>query len=256
MSTLKVTDLHAEVAGKAILHGISLEVHPGEVHAIMGPNGSGKSTLAHAIMGRPGTTVTSGSITLDGVELVGRSTYERARAGLFLALQQPLEVPGVGLVETMAAARPSVDPSTIPGALERAAAAIGLRPDLLDRALNVGLSGGEKKRSEIVQLDVLGASVAILDEIDSGLDVDALAAIGQHLSEAATDPNRQLAVLAITHFRRLLDVITPTRVHVLVGGELVDHGGPALVEELESTGYARYRTSTKPAATAESPFGF
>jgi Fe-S cluster assembly ATP-binding protein len=256
MSRLVITDLHATVAGKEILHGISLEVGPGEIHAVMGPNGSGKSTLAHAIMGRPGTTVTSGSIQLDGRELVGRPTHERARAGLFLALQQPLEVPGVGLAEALSAARPGTDDASVTRALDAAAQAIGLRPDLLDRALNVGLSGGERKRSEIVQLDVLQRPFALLDEIDSGLDVDALAAIGTHLSAASKDPERQLSVIAITHFRRLLDVLTPDRIHVLVNGELVDSGGPELVTTLEAEGYARYKVASPSTASAEDPFGF
>ena len=243
MKRLIVQDLHADVAGREILHGISFEVAPGEIHAIMGPNGSGKSTLAHAIMGRPGTTVTSGSITLDGVELAHLPAYARAKAGLFLGLQHPVEVPGVHFVEALTAAMPDRSTADIISSLESAAQAIGLNVGLLSRSLNVGLSGGERKRSEIVQLEVLRSSVALLDEIDSGLDVDALAAIGRHLSAAVSDPSWQLSVLAITHFRRLLDVLTPDVIHVLVDGRLVDEGGPELVSVLEAEGYAQYRTA-------------
>ena len=248
MSRLIVRGLHADVAGREILHGISFEVGPGEIHAFMGPNGAGKSTLAHAIMGRPGTTITSGSITLDGVELADLPAYGRARAGLFLGLQHPLEVPGVRLVDALVAALPNTKSEVIAEALEGAAANIGLNPALLARSLNVGLSGGERKRSEIVQLEVLRSPVALLDEIDSGLDVDALAAIGKHLSAAVADPTWQLSIVAITHFRRLLDVLTPDRIHVLVDGRLVDEGGPELVAALEADGYARYR------APAQDPF--
>lgn len=244
MSRLIVSDLHADVAGREILHGISFSVQPGEIHAFMGPNGAGKSTLAHAIMGRPGTTITKGSITLDGVELAHLPAHARAKAGLFLGLQHPLEVPGVRLLDALVAASGG-ETSAIDEQLHRAASAIGLNPALLERSLNMGLSGGERKRSEIVQLDVLRSPVALLDEIDSGLDVDALSAIGKHLSAAVADPTWQLSIVAITHFRRLLDVLTPDRIHVLVGGQLVDEGGPELVQVLEADGYARYRTKSE-----------
>ena len=247
MSRLVVKDLHAEVAGREILHGISFSVSPGEIHAFMGPNGAGKSTLAHAIMGRPGTTITQGSITLDGVDLTELPAFSRAKAGLFLGLQHPLEVPGVRLIDALVAAS-GESPSAIDEQLHRAAESIGLSPGLLERSLNVGLSGGERKRSEIVQLEVLRSPVALLDEIDSGLDVDALSAIGKHLSAAVADPTWQLSIVAITHFRRLLDVLTPDRIHVLVDGRLVDEGGPELVAALEADGYARYKVK------AEDPF--
>ncbi len=248
MSRLVVNDLHAEVVGREILHGISFAVSPGEIHAFMGPNGAGKSTLAHAIMGRPGTTITKGTITLDGVDLTNLPAYARAQAGLFLGLQHPLEVPGVRLLDALVAAIAGGDAARIDEKLHAAAEAIGLNPALLERSLNVGLSGGERKRSEIVQLEVLRSPVALLDEIDSGLDVDALSAIGKHLSEAVADPTWQLSIVAITHFRRLLDVLTPDRIHVLVDGRLVDEGGPELVAVLEADGYARYR------APREDPF--
>jgi Fe-S cluster assembly ATP-binding protein len=240
MSRLVVTDLHAEVAGREILHGVSFAVAPGEIHAFMGPNGAGKSTLAHAIMGRPGTTITKGTITLDGVDLTDLPAHARAKAGLFLGLQHPLEVPGVTLLDALVAASDE-SAETIDRRLRSGAASIGLNASLLERSLNVGLSGGERKRSEIVQLEVLRSPVALLDEIDSGLDVDALSAIGQHLSAAVADPQWQLSIVAITHFRRLLDVLTPDRIHVLVDGRLVDEGGPELVATLEAEGYARYR---------------
>jgi len=248
VSRLEIEGLKAEVAGREVLHGIDLVVPAGEVHAVMGPNGSGKSTLAHALMGRPGTQVTEGSIRLDGVELVGKPTAARARAGLFLALQQPIEVPGVTLEAALAAAAPERAPEELHRAVEQAALEIGLEPKLLRRSLNADLSGGERKRSEVVQLEVLRRRLAILDEIDSGLDVDALAAIGQHLNAAAAS-EWQLGVLAITHFQRLLEALRADRIHVLVDGRIVDDGGPELAHSLEQTGYRAYRA-------AADPFGF
>jgi Fe-S cluster assembly ATP-binding protein len=231
--TLVVEDLHAEAAGKQVLNGVNLEVNSGEVHVIMGPNGSGKSTLAHALMGRPGTVVTKGSIKIDGTELVGLSTYERARAGLFLALQQPIEVPGVSLRDSLVAG--GVADLEVGDVLQREAERVKLRADLLDRALNVDLSGGEAKRNEIVQLGALKPLFAILDEIDSGLDVDALHLVSQRIEAATKEWN--LGVLAITHFQKLLDELQADVIHVLVHGKIVTSGGPELARELEATGY-------------------
>jgi Fe-S cluster assembly ATP-binding protein len=254
---LEVRDLHAEVGGREVVHGVDLTVHSGEVHVVMGPNGSGKSTLAHALMGRPGTVVTEGSIKLDGVELVGRPSWDRARAGLFLALQQPIEVPGVGLQAVMAEALAgrgtrdrsgSVEGDTssggVPGAgelgdrLRAEAEAIGFDERFLGRALNVDLSGGERKRNEMVQLGVLRPPFCILDEIDSGLDVDALGAVARRLELATTEWG--LGVVAVTHFHRLLVELRADAIHVLVGGRIVATGGPELAEELEHTGYTAY----------------
>lgn len=239
---LRVSDLHAEAGGHEILHGVDLEVRSGEVHVVMGPNGSGKSTLAHALMGRPGTTVTAGSITLDGAELVGRPAWRRAQAGLFLALQQPIEVPGVGLAAALSEAlrhRPGgTGGPPLDEVLRAEAAAIGFDERFLARPLNVDLSGGERKRNEIVQLGALRPTFAVLDEIDSGLDVDALGAVARRIERATAEWG--LGVLAVTHFHRLLVELRADRVHVLVGGRIVASGGPGLAQELERTGYATY----------------
>ena len=214
----------------------------------MGPNGSGKSTLAHALMGRPGTVVTGGSIRLDGVELAGRPAWERARAGLFLALQQPIEVPGVRLEATMAEASPA-GPSATPGADELRSGSgprrpIGFDERFLERPLNVDLSGGERKRNEVLQLGVLRPPFCVLDEIDSGLDVDALGAVARRIEQATTEWG--LGVLAVTHFHRLLVELRADVIHVLVAGRLVASGGPELAEELEQTGYVLYLRRLRP----------
>ena len=244
MSTgeLVIEDLRAGIPGREILKGLTLTVRSGEVHAVMGPNGSGKSTLAHVLMGRPGYEVLGGSVTLDGIDLLGLPTWQRARAGLFLAMQHPFEVPGVSLVESLTAARRIVPTDeTAPDVNERLhaeAARIGFDERFLDRSLNVDLSGGERKRNETLQLGVLRPRFAILDEIDSGLDVDALADVGKRVQEATTEWG--LGVLAITHFHRLLDVLHPDVVHVLSGGRVVATGGSELAEIVDRTGYAAY----------------
>lgn len=265
---LEVENLHATVAGREVVRGVDLIVRSGEVHVVMGPNGSGKSTLAHALMGRPGTTITEGSIRLDGQELVGLPAWRRARAGLFLALQQPIEVPGVQLDATMAealapvpvpvhsgapaapapapaATAPASAPAPAPATpaalsdrLRQEAAAIGFDERFLHRALNVDLSGGERKRNEVLQLGVLRPPFCILDEIDSGLDVDAVRAVARRI-ESATD-EWGLGVVAVTHFHRLLRELRADHVHVLVAGTVVARGGPELAEELEHTGYGSY----------------
>jgi Fe-S cluster assembly ATP-binding protein len=208
----------------------------------MGPNGSGKSTLAHVLMGRPGYEVLGGSVSLDGIDILSLPTWQRARAGLFLAMQHPIEVPGVSLVESLTAARqvlagdgPGPD---IRARLSDEAARIGFDERFLDRPLNVDLSGGERKRNETLQLGVIRPRFAVLDEIDSGLDVDALADVGRRVQEATTEWG--LGVLAITHFRRLLDVLHPDVVHVLSNGKVVATGGSELAEIVDRTGYAAY----------------
>ncbi|MHB1777240.1 MAG: Fe-S cluster assembly ATPase SufC [Acidimicrobiales bacterium] len=239
---LEVAGLHAEAGGHEILHGVDLEVRSGEVHVVMGPNGSGKSTLAHALMGRPGTTVTAGSIALDGTELVGMPPWRRARAGLFLALQHPIEVPGVRLSAALTEAGSAVDDPAGRDDLERRmrqeASAIGFDERFLVRPLNVDLSGGERKRNEVLQLGVLRPAFAVLDEIDSGLDVDALGAVARRIERAPAEWG--LGVVAVTHFQRLLVELAADRVHVLVGGRIVASGGPELARELEHTGYTGY----------------
>jgi Fe-S cluster assembly ATP-binding protein len=204
----------------------------------MGPNGSGKSTLAHALMGRPGTTVTAGSIRMDGEELVGQPSWKRARAGMFLALQHPVEVPGVGLRSMLDAAAGGVDTATLDQRLAAEAQAVGLQPALITRPLNVDLSGGEKKRTEMVQLGVLRPALAILDEIDSGLDVDALGSVARRLQLATSE--WEVGILAVTHFHRFLVELEADVIHVMVDGRIVASGDAELALELETTGYAAY----------------
>jgi Fe-S cluster assembly ATP-binding protein len=242
---LVIDDLRAGIPGREILRGVSLTVRSGEVHAVMGPNGSGKSTLAHVLMGRPGYEILGGSVTLDGIDLLALPTWERARAGLFLAMQQPIEVPGVSLVTSLTAARPEVPADEFAAGavpigerLRSEAGRIGFDERFLTRALNVDLSGGERKRNETLQLGVLRPRFAVLDEIDSGLDVDALAAVGRRVEEATTEWG--LGVLAITHFRRLLDVLRADVVHVLSDGRVVATGDSTLAETVDETGYAAY----------------
>jgi Fe-S cluster assembly ATP-binding protein len=237
---LEVRGLVAAVGGVEILHGIDLEVCPGEVHVVMGPNGSGKSTLAHALMGRPGTTVTGGRITLGPLDLTAAPSWQRARAGLFLALQQPIEVPGVRLEAVLAEALEAMgrDPIGASEALRDEADAIGFERRFLDRPLNVDLSGGERKRNEILQMAVVRPRFAILDEPDSGLDVDALRMVSRRIERATSEWG--LGVLAVTHFRRLLEELTADRVHVMVGGRMVAEGGAELADELDTAGYGAY----------------
>jgi Fe-S cluster assembly ATP-binding protein len=243
---LEVRGLRASAGGTEVLHGIDLTVRSGEVNVIMGPNGSGKSTLAHALMGRPGTEVTAGEISMDGRDLTGLPAWQRARAGLFLALQHPLEVPGVGLHSLLAAAMGGTDTTnttdttdtTLDARMTDEAKAVGLDTRLLHRALNVDLSGGEKKRTEMVQLGVLRPAICILDEIDSGLDVDALGEVARRLQQATTEWD--VGILAITHFSRFLVQLEADLVHVMVGGRIVATGDAALALQLEQTGYAGY----------------
>ncbi len=241
MSTLKISGLRASVVGKQILQGIDLEVSSGEVHAVMGPNGSGKSTLAHLLAGRPGYEVLGGSVTIDGRELLGLPAWQRAQAGLFCTLQYPVEVPGVRVTDVLVEARRAAggDTADVPAAARLEAGRIGLDERFLQRAMNVDLSGGERKRNETMQLAVLSPRFAVLDELDSGLDVDALRAVARRIEAATSESN--LGVLAITHYARLLTELKPDAVHVLLGGRIVRSGGPELANELESTGYAEYR---------------
>jgi Fe-S cluster assembly ATP-binding protein len=242
---LCIEGLRAGVPGREILKGLTLTVRSGEVHAVMGPNGSGKSTLAHVLMGRPGYEILDGSVTLDGIDLLSLPTWQRARAGLFLGMQHPIEVPGVSLVDSLTAARPTIPADEVGAAdngiftrLHEEARRIGFDERFLDRPLNVDLSGGERKRNETLQLGVLRPRFAILDEIDSGLDVDALGAVGRRVQEATEEWD--LGVLAITHFRRLLEVLHPDVVHVLSEGRVVATGGSDLAEIVDRTGYAAY----------------
>ncbi len=240
MSELKIEGLRASVAGREILQGIDLVVHSGEVHAVMGPNGSGKSTLSHVVMGRPGYTVTGGSVTLDGMDVLALEAWERAKAGLYLAMQYPTEVPGVNLERmlTQAAIAAGRDVDEIHERMRVEAGRIGFDERFLERPLNVDLSGGEKKRNETLQLGVLQPKFAILDELDSGLDVDALRACSRRIEEATHEDG--LGVLAITHYSRLLHELKPDVVHVLARGRIQTTGGPELAASLEQTGYGEW----------------
>jgi Fe-S cluster assembly ATP-binding protein len=234
---MRIAGLRANVGRHEILRGVDLEVRSGEVHALMGPNGSGKSTLSHALMGSGDYDVTAGSVTIDGEELLGLPTWQRAQRGLFLAMQYPVEVPGVPLEAVVGAA---IDARGAPrdGLRERVleeARVLGVRDELLARGVNTEFSGGEKKRAETVQLAVLEPKFAVLDEIDSGLDVDALRDVARRVSALARE--RSVGVLAITHYARLLAELRPDRVHVFLAGRIVKSGGPELADELEQTGY-------------------
>ena len=240
MSTLKITGLTAEVADKEILKGIDLEINSGEVHAIMGPNGAGKSTLSAVIMGKPGYTVTGGSVTLDGVDMLGLPTWQRATAGLHLVMQYPTEVPGVHVDQVLAEALSARgrDSKDMAARIAVEAGRINFDAELVSRAMNVDLSGGEKKRNETLQLGMLEPKFAILDELDSGLDIDALRDCARRV-EAATHENN-LGVLAITHYVRLLEELKPDVVHILSAGRIVKTGGPELADILERDGYAAF----------------
>jgi Fe-S cluster assembly ATP-binding protein len=243
---LSINNLHATVGGTEILKGLTLDVPAGEVHAVMGPNGAGKSTLSYVLTGREGYEVTKGSATLDGENLLALEPNERAARGVFLSFQYPLEIPGVPALTFMRTAlnaqrRARGEPEvTAPEFLKLArekAAALKIDFDMLKRSLNVGFSGGEKKRMEILQMAMLSPRFLILDETDSGLDIDALRIVADGVN-AMRSPER--GMLIITHYQRLLDYITPDRVHVLVGGRIAASGGPDLAHELEREGYDKY----------------
>ncbi len=248
---LEIVDLHAAAVGKPILKGIDLTVRAGEVHAIMGPNGSGKSTLANALAGRPDVEVTAGELRLEGASLIGLAPEARAHLGLFLAFQYPVEIPGVSNMEFLKAAVDSRN-----AALEReelsapafvrlareAASRLDLAPEFLRRGVNAGFSGGEKKRNEILQMLLLDPKLAVLDETDSGLDIDALRTVARGVNTFGSDTN---AVLLITHYQRLLEYITPDFVHVLLDGRIVQTGDKSLAHKLEADGYTGFAEAEK-----------
>ncbi len=250
MATLEIRDLHVSVdtgsAGngpKEILKGVDLTIDGGQTHAIMGPNGSGKSTLAYSIAGHPKYTVTSGSVTLDGVDVLAMSVDERARAGLFLAMQYPVEVPGVSVSNFLRTAKTAIDGEApklrtwvkdVNTSMQR----MNMDTDMATRSVNEGFSGGEKKRHEIVQLELLDPKVAILDETDSGLDIDALKIVSEGVNRYREQGDR--GVLLITHYTRILRYITPDFVHVFVDGRIAEEGGAELADRLEAEGYDRF----------------
>ena len=242
---LRIENLHATVDGKAILKGISLVLNPGEIHAIMGPNGSGKSTLSYVLAGRPGYDVTEGTVTLDGEDLLEMEPHERAAHGMFLGFQYPVEIPGVSNVQFLRTAlnaqrRARGEKELSAGEFLRVAkeqaGGLGFDMDMMKRGVNVGFSGGEKKRNEMVQMGIIDPRLAILDETDSGLDIDALRVVGQGINRIMRKPDK--AVLLITHYQRLLDIVEPDFVHVLSGGRIVRSGGPELAHALEAEGYS------------------
>ena len=241
---LKITDLHATVGGTEILRGLSLEVNAGEVHAIMGPNGAGKSTLAYVLGGRPGYEVTAGSVRFNGEDLLALAPHERAAAGLFLGFQYPVEIPGVSNVqflrEALNAQRKARGEEPLSGGeflklAREKAGLLKLDMEMMKRAVNVGFSGGEKKRAEMVQMGILDPAFAVLDETDSGLDIDALRVVGEGINAIMRKPDK--GVLLITHYQRLLDYVRPDFVHVLAKGRIVKSGGAELAHQLESEGY-------------------
>ena len=244
MTMLKIENLQATVADKPILKGLSLTINAGEIHAIMGPNGAGKSTLGYTLGGRPGYEVTGGSVEFAGQDLLAMEPHERAAAGLFLGFQYPVEIPGVSNVqflrEAANAQRKSRGEAPLSGGeflklAKEKAGLLRMDMDMLKRPVNVGFSGGEKKRAEMVQMGILDPRLAILDETDSGLDIDALRICGEGINAIMRRPDK--AVLLITHYQRLLDYVKPDFVHVLAGGRIVKTGGPELALELEEQGY-------------------
>ncbi|MFL5789878.1 MAG: Fe-S cluster assembly ATPase SufC [Actinomycetota bacterium] len=242
-ATLEVRGLHATVEGKEILRGIDLTVRQGEIHALMGPNGSGKSTLSNVIMGRPGYAVKEGSVVLNGEDITGLTADERAKRGLFLAMQYPTEIPGVSVVNFLRTAYQSIKGTQVSALAFRThmktqMERLGIEDSMVQRYVNQGFSGGEKKRNEVLQLAVLEPEIALLDETDSGLDIDSLKLVAESVNDLA---GPELGVLIITHYQRMLNYITPQFVHVMMLGKIVKSGGPELAHQLEDTGYEGIR---------------
>jgi Fe-S cluster assembly ATP-binding protein len=240
---LEISNLHATVGGKAILKGLTLSIGAGQVHAIMGPNGSGKSTLSYVLAGKPGYEVTQGSVTFRGEDLLAKKTEERAAAGIFLAMQYPVEIPGVTTINFLRTAvnaqaklrgEPEIEAVAFLKRMREEREKLFMNDEMVKRPVNVGFSGGEKKRNEVLQMAMLQPRLAILDETDSGLDIDALKLVAGGVN-ALRSPERSF--LVITHYQRLLDYIKPDHVHVLAGGRIVKSGGPELALELEAKGY-------------------
>jgi Fe-S cluster assembly ATP-binding protein len=246
MAELAISDLTVEVEGSEILHGLDLELRRGETHALMGPNGSGKSTLAYAIAGHPAYEITGGQVLVDGTNVIDLSPDERAQLGLFLAMQYPTEIPGVSLTNFLRTSINALRTDDVPvrrfmRELREQFELLDMDPAFMQRNVNEGFSGGEKKRFEILQMAMLKPTYAVLDETDSGLDIDALRVVSEGVNRMRGD---DLGVLLITHYTRILRYITPDRVHVMFAGRIVESGGPELAEELEEHGYERLRVSS------------
>jgi Fe-S cluster assembly ATP-binding protein len=245
MAELQISGLTVEVEGNEILHGLDLALRKGETHALMGPNGSGKSTLAYAIAGHPAYEITGGQVLVDGTDVVELTPDERAQLGLFLAMQYPTEIPGVSLTNFLRTSINALRDDDVPvrrfmGELREQIELLDMDPAFMQRNVNEGFSGGEKKRFEILQMAMLKPTYAVLDETDSGLDIDALKVVSEGVNRLRGD---DLGVLLITHYTRILRYITPDRVHVMFAGRIVESGGPELAEELEEHGYERLRVS-------------
>jgi Fe-S cluster assembly ATP-binding protein len=255
VATLEIEDLRASVEGKGILKGIDLTVRQGEVHALMGPNGSGKSTLANVLMGRPGYQVTSGRIRFKGQDITALKPDQRAQLGLFLAFQYPTEIPGVSVVNFLRSAYKAVKGEQISALafrkrLKEKMALLGVEDQMVARYVNQGFSGGEKKKNEVLQLAVLEPAIAILDETDSGLDIDSLKAVAEGIQQLV---GPELGVLLITHYQRILNYVTPDRIHVMMDGRIVLSGGPELASQLEQKGYEGLRQELGLEGGAETP---
>ena len=249
---LEIRDLHASVNDTPILTGVNLTIQPGEVHAVMGPNGSGKSTLAFVLAGRPGYEVTHGTVSYEGNDLLEMAPEDRARAGLFLSFQHPVEVPGVRMDQFLRAGYNALnkskgleelDPLKFDRLLRRRVKTVDVDPQMTRRSVNEGFSGGEKKRNEVLQMAVLDPTLAILDEPDSGLDVDALRSVAQSINGLRTPDN---ALLLVTHYQRILNYVVPDRVHVLINGRIVKSGGKDLALDIEENGYDGYENAANP----------
>ena len=254
-ATLQVRGLHASVEGKEILKGIDVTVHQGETHAIMGPNGSGKSTLANVIMGRPGYVVTGGKVVFQGEDITALTADQRAKRGLFLAMQYPVEVPGVSVVNFLRTAYTAVKGEQTSALafrkhMKEKMDVLGVEDAMVARYVNQGFSGGEKKRNEILQLAVLEPQIAILDETDSGLDIDSLKTVATGIAQLV---GPDLGILLITHYQRILNYITPDFVHVMIDGRIVKEGGKELAQELEAKGYEGVRAELGLAAESVAP---
>lgn len=241
MSELSITNLNVSVGNKPIVKDFSIEIKSGEIHALMGPNGSGKSTLSNALMGKAGYEITSGEFEIDGKDLLGIPTWKRAQAGLFLTMQYPVEVPGVSTYDVLSNALPDFSQKELLSKIDNLTSELNIDKSTLDRGINVDFSGGEKKRNETLQLSLLNTKFAIIDELDSGLDIDSLRKVSEKIKELVND--NKIGILLITHYKRILEVLKPDYVHIFSDGSIVKSGDYQLAEKLEEVGYSSFRSS-------------